>query len=90
MSETLLLILFAAAILVIIFGIRTVMKSRKIVPLSPRIEAAIRIGLCLLFALIAFVIYHTLDNAWDAASVLSSALLIYGATHLFDRFFFRK
>lgn len=86
MSETLLLVLFAAVVLLIIFGIRIVLRSRKIEPLSSRVEALIRIGLCILFAFIAFVIYHTLKDVWDGLAILSSALIIYAVTHLLDRF----
>jgi uncharacterized membrane protein len=88
MTETILLVLFAAAILIIIFGIRVVIKSRKIEPLSPRIEALIRIALCLIFAFIAFAVYHTVGNhvLTEGLSVAASGFLMYAGTHLVDRF----
>lgn len=86
MSETILLVIFAALVLLIIFGVRVVMKSRKIEPLSSRNEALIRIGLCILFAFIAFVIYHSVKGVWDGVTILVSALIIYAVTHLADRF----
>lgn len=82
MSETLLLILFAIAVLVAIYVIRRVLVE----PPKPRTEALIRIVLCILFAFIAFVIYHTLKDVWDGLAILSSALIIYAVTHLLDRF----
>lgn len=86
MSETLLLIIFAVAVLFLIFGARKVIASKQIKPLTSRIEAAIRIGLCVVFALIAFAIYHKFTTAWSLIPVASSALIIYAVTHLLDRF----
>lgn len=82
MSEALLLVIFAVVILGLMWGIRRVLVE----PPKSRTEALIRIGLCILFAFIAFVIYHTLKDVWDGLAILSSALIIYAVTHLLDRF----
>lgn len=85
MSHELLLVIFAIVVLVIIYVVRRVLVE----PPKPRTEAALRIGLCILLAFIAFVIYHTLKDVWDGLAILSSALIIYAVTHLLDRFAFK-
>lgn len=86
MNETILLVIFAAVVLLLIWATRKVIASKKISPLSSRNEAALRIALCVVFALVAFVVYHNLNTIWDGVAILFSALVIYAVTHLLDRF----
>lgn len=84
MSETLLLVIFGAAITLLVFFGRKYLNSKRPVPVSKRLEALVRVGLTLALAFIARAIYHGMPSGWDWLSVVASGVLIYGATHLAD------
>ena len=84
MSESLLLVIFGAAVTLLIFFGRRYLNSKNSAPPSKRLEALVRVGLTLALALLARLIYHGMPSGWDWVSVLASGVLIYGATHLAD------
>lgn len=87
MTETILLVVLAICLTLVIWGIRRFVASRKLSPLSKRTEAAIRLLLTLLAAIVAHAIYNSGAGRltyWIAVG--ANALLLYAASHLADRF----
>jgi uncharacterized membrane protein YccC len=83
MTETILLFILAIVIFLAILAIRHYRTPEVI---SPRIEAIIRIALCLLAALVAHALYAAKGEGFGfVVAVVAGALLCYAGTHLPDR-----
>lgn len=83
MTETILLVIFAVAILAAF----VIAKAWKPTLISKRLEAVVRIALCLIFAAIAHTAYADAakGQAIFITAIAFNALVIYALTHVVDR-----
>jgi len=87
MTETILLLIFAALIFVLTIVVRRAVASRKLTPVSRRAETVLRVVLCLLFGFIAHALYSKTGSSWGAffwLNVLFGAAVIYCVAHVAD------
>jgi peptidoglycan/LPS O-acetylase OafA/YrhL len=82
MTESIALVIFAIVIFLAIVLVRRYRPDQ----FSPRVESVIRIAACLLAAIIAHALYGRPEGGLPLMlTILGSAILVYGATHLPDR-----
>jgi peptidoglycan/LPS O-acetylase OafA/YrhL len=82
MTETIFLVVAAIVIFLAIVLVRRYRPGQ----FSPRVESVIRIAACLLAAIIAHAEWGQPEKGLPLfLTILGSAVLVYGATHLPDR-----
>jgi type VI protein secretion system component VasK len=87
MTETILLVIFAVVTLLLVWLARQLVARRQLMPFSTRVELAIRLALCVLFAVIARALYGAgrVDGLHFWLGAAANALVVYAVTHIADR-----
>jgi len=84
------LVICGIIVFLAVWGIRVWIKSKNS-SFSPKVEAVIRIALCVLSALIAYLLFGKHEaGVWFWATLAATSFLVYGITHFLDRLFLKQ